>query len=169
MSEATSDIFDDGIVAVVLVLLVLCTTDGLGEETGWRGYALPRLLGLTGPLSASLLLGVVWAVWHLPLFWTEGSTLFESSILVLFLRLPATSIIFTWLFQRTRGSLWIAILYHAALNLFGPSPVADSLRLPIIGVAVHWAVALLLIPQVIRWQADEDGPGSRVIASGPAA
>lgn len=157
VAEATSDVFDGGIVAVVLVLLVLGLTDGLGEETGWRGYALPRLLQLTGAVGASLILGLIWAIWHLPLFWTEMSSLYGSSMLVLFLRLPATSIILTWLFQRTRGSLLLAILFHAALNLFGPDPSGDSLQVPFIGVAVHWAVALLLIPQVRRLHLQPQG------------
>jgi hypothetical protein len=157
VAEATSDVFEGGIVAAVLVLLVLSLTDGLGEETGWRGYALPRLLKVTGAVEASLILGLVWATWHLPLFWTEGSSLYGSSVLVLFLRLPATSIIFTWLFQRTKGSLLLAILFHAALNLFGPAPGSDSLQVPLIGVAVQWVVALLLIPQVRRLHVEHGG------------
>ena len=57
-------------------------------------------------------------------------------MLVLFLRLPATSIIFTWLFQRSRCSWSLAILFHAALNFFSPAPTGDTLQVPFIGVAV---------------------------------
>jgi membrane protease YdiL (CAAX protease family) len=138
----------------------------LGEETGWRGYALPRLLEATGPVGASLVLGVIWALWHLPLFWTEGSSLFESSVLVLLLRLPATSIMFTWLFQKTQGSLFLAILFHAALNLFA-APPGDSLRVALVGVVVHWVVALLLIPQVRRLH--QAGMGSLGQSAGDAS
>jgi uncharacterized protein len=163
MSDVMSDIFDGGIVSVVLVLAVLCLTDGLGEETGWRGYALPRLLEITGAVWASLILGVIWAAWHVPLFFTDGSALYGSSLLVLFLRLPATSIMFTWLFQRTQGSLLLAIIFHAALNLFAAPPPDDSLQVPLIGAAVQWVVALLLIPYVRRRHAE-----SRVITGVPA-
>ncbi len=161
-AEAMTDLFDDGAAAVVLTFLALCLTDGLGEETGWRGYALPRMLDTTGAVAASLVLGVLWAAWHLPLFWTEGSSLFETSILILFLRLPATSIMFTWLFQRTKGSLLLAIVFHAALNLFAPLPAGSS-RVQWIGVGVQWIVALLLIPQVRRQHAR-----SRIIAAVPS-
>ena len=161
-AEAMSDVFDDGIGAVGVTFLALLLTDGLGEETGWRGYALPRLLDVNGAVGASIILGLIWAAWHLPLFWTEGATLFETSILVLFVRLPATSIMFTWLFQRTKGSLLLAIIFHAALNLFGSAPTGDSLRVAWIGVAVQWVVALLLIPQVRRQHAR-----SRIIAAVP--
>ncbi|HSK06085.1 MAG TPA: type II CAAX endopeptidase family protein [Acidimicrobiia bacterium] len=157
MGEVMSDVLDEGIVSVLFFLVVLALTDGLGEETGWRGYALPRLLEVTGAVGASLGLGVIWALWHLPLFWTDGSSLFETSVLVLFLRLPATSIMFTWLFQKTQGSLLLAILFHATLNLYA-APPGESLRAGLVGVAVHWVVAILLIPQVRRW--DQAGVGS---------
>jgi membrane protease YdiL (CAAX protease family) len=74
---SSDDLASPNVVGVVSGMLpffvVLVLTDGLGEETGWRGFALPRLLDRTGPLPASLLLGVMWAVWHLPLFWTVGN------------------------------------------------------------------------------------------------
>lgn len=160
--EAISDVFDEGILAALPLFLALCLTDGLGEETGWRGFALPRLLEVNGAVVASIVLGVIWAAWHLPLFWIEGASLFETSILILFLRLPATSIMFTWLYQRTQGSLLLAIIFHAALNLFAAGPSPDSNRLAWIGVGVHWVVALLLIPQVARQHAR-----SRIITAAP--
>lgn len=72
-------IVQHGLAAAVPLLLYLALTDGLGEETGWRGYALPRQLARFGAVGASLLLGLVQAVWHLPLFWTEGTSLYGSS------------------------------------------------------------------------------------------
>lgn len=150
-AEAFSDVFERGILTVVPLFVVLCLTDGLGEETGWRGYALPRLLEFTGAVVASLVLGLIWAAWHLPLFWTEGASLHDSSILALFLRLPATSLMFTWLYQRTQGSLLLAIIFHAALNLFAAAPTAGSTpTVAWIAVVVHWLVAMALIPSIRR-------------------
>ena len=155
-SESIPNSFEDGIGGVVLLLVILCLTDGLGEETGWRGYALPRLLQVTRAVPASLILGVLWAAWHLPLFWTVGSPLHETSILALFLRLPATSIMFTWVFQHTQGSLLLAVLFHGALNVFAVAPPTDgSLQGPMIGVAIQWLVAVALIPAIRSQEAIE--------------
>jgi uncharacterized protein len=59
-----------------LFLAILTLTDGLGEELAWRGFALPRLLSRHNALVASLILGVIWALWHLPLVWTEGNAMY---------------------------------------------------------------------------------------------
>ena len=110
-----------GLAAAVPLLLVLCLTDGLGEETGWRGLLLPRQLEHLNRLAASCLLGVIWALWHLPP--TEGAALAGSSALVMVVELPAVSIIFTWIFEHTKGSALIAILLHAAMNWWAFSAV----------------------------------------------
>jgi hypothetical protein len=91
-------------------------TSVLGEEIGWRGYALPGLMKNLNPLPASLILGAVWGIWHLPLFWLAGD--FHQDIpLVLFLvQVTAASVIYTWMYLRTRGSLLIIHLFHAATN-----------------------------------------------------
>ena len=156
--------FGDGIVAAAVLFVVLSLTDGLGEEVGWRGYALPRLLERLPAVRASLLLGVVWAAWHLPLFWTDGAPLEGSPIWVLFLRLPATAIIFTWVFQHTKGSTVIAVLLHGAMNLFA-SPVV--LRPAIIAVAVHWLIAVGLVAAE-RQERPTSKRGEPTIAGPPA-
>jgi uncharacterized protein len=87
--------FGGDLLSLVPFFLVLLLTDGLGEELGWRGYALPRLLARHGALAASLFLGLIWALWHLPLFWTEGAVLYQGPVWVLFVELPAEAIIYT--------------------------------------------------------------------------
>ena len=89
----------------------------LGEELGWRGYALPRLQSGRSALSASLILGVIWAFYHLPLFFT-GQAFRSPSLLVPFvLSGLALSVILTWVYNSTGGSLLLVVLLHAAANL----------------------------------------------------
>jgi uncharacterized protein len=70
-------------------LVILTLTDGLGEELSWRGFALPRLLSRHNALAASLILGVLWALWHLPLVWTEGSAMYLQPVWLLLVDIPA--------------------------------------------------------------------------------
>jgi uncharacterized protein len=106
-----------------LFLMVLALTDGLGEELAWRGFALPRLLSAHNALVASLIVGALWALWHLPLVWTEGAPLHQQPVWLLLSDLTAKSIVFTWVFLHTRGSVLLAVLFHASTNLFAVSPV----------------------------------------------
>lgn len=130
-------------VSLLSFFLLLAFTDGLGEETGWRGFALPRMLARMSNVTASLILGLVWATWHLPLFWTETAPLYDQLIPMLFIKLPAQAIIYTWLFQRTRGSALLAILMHASANTFGLR--TSDLRLSVIEAIVTWALALTAV------------------------
>jgi len=134
---------------LVTFLLFSALTDGLGEEVGWRGFALPRLLSRTSPWVASLLLGVLWALWHLPLIWTEGKPLFGHPVWLLLIDIVAKSVLFTWVFLRTNGSLLIAVLFHATTNVFAVSPMVPTsgdLTLPLVAAALKWVlVALVLV------------------------
>jgi membrane protease YdiL (CAAX protease family) len=89
----------------------------LGEEIGWRGYALPRLQSRRSALSASLILAPIWALWHLPL-WLTGApgrtpTLYAAFVVSAF----AMSVILTWVYNSTGGSLLMVVLIHATVNL----------------------------------------------------
>jgi uncharacterized protein len=108
-----------------LVSFALVTLLGgpLLEEGGWRGFALPRMERLHGPLLASLILGVLWALWHLPEFlvpsWTAsmggGGIL---SIILFTLGAITFTIGITWVFNNTRASVLLAILVHASIDTF---------------------------------------------------
>lgn len=89
----------------------------VGEELGWRGFALPLLLKRYSPLRASLGLGLIWALWHLPID-VSGAILPapEAVILRIAWTLPL-SIIFTWFYLITGGNLFTAILLHTAINI----------------------------------------------------
>jgi membrane protease YdiL (CAAX protease family) len=97
-----------------------------GEETGWRGFALPRLLPRFGAWRASVILGVVWAFWHLPLFFTRGMPQFGTPFPAFVAYTVALSVVLTYLARKTRGSVVIATLFHGAVNTFGwVNPDAD--------------------------------------------
>jgi uncharacterized protein len=108
---------------IVTFPLILIFGGPLFEEGGWRGFALPRLQRLHGPLVGSLILGILWACWHLPLFWiTVWGT--PPTILNMVLYVPTVAfmtIVYTWVFNNTKGSVLIAILLHTSFDvLVGP-------------------------------------------------
>ena len=86
----------------------------LSEEIGWRGYALGRLQTRWNALTSSLIVGLVWALWHLPLFMMVGTSQHELGIpfIGFLVGLMASSILYTWLYNNTKQSLWSAILLH---------------------------------------------------------
>jgi hypothetical protein len=87
-----------------------------GEELGWRGYALPRLAARFGLGGGSVLLGVLWAGWHLPLFFVRGADTLGQSFPLYLLQVTGLSVAMAWLFAHTRGSLLPVMLMHAAVN-----------------------------------------------------
>jgi membrane protease YdiL (CAAX protease family) len=89
------------------------------EEYGWRGYALPRLLKINSPLVASLVLGILWGIWHLPLHFIPTTTQYVIPIWQYLLQTIVLSILYTWLHKGTRGSVFIASMFHAFSNIAG--------------------------------------------------
>ena len=91
----------------------------LGEELGWRGYALPRMLAKHTPLKSSTALGILWAFWHVPLMlvpaW-RGSVSAGAFLLIYPLSLVALTVIFTWVSLGTNGSLLLVMILHASYN-----------------------------------------------------
>jgi CAAX protease family protein len=104
---------------VLLPLTLVADTGPLGEEFGWRGFALPRLLQRYRPLAAAVILGVVWWAWHLPLFFIPSMSQHELSAPLFLVNVVALSVIMTWLYRRTRGDLLLMILVHVAANYCG--------------------------------------------------
>jgi CAAX protease family protein len=94
------------IIPMVAILLVF--SGPVGEEIGWRGFALPRLLEKYSALAASLILGSVWAIWHLPLILVDDFTAHGAFMPVI------AAILFTWISQNAKGSVLLAILMHAS-------------------------------------------------------
>lgn len=101
---------------IIPFAILLSTPFQSGEEIGWRGYALPRLAARFGLASASVLLGVVWALWHLPLFFVAEADTYHQPFFVYLVQVTAISVAIAWLWQRTGGSLLLTMLLHAAVN-----------------------------------------------------
>jgi membrane protease YdiL (CAAX protease family) len=104
---------------IVPIGLVIWLVGALPEEYGWRGYALGRLLEEHSPRNASLLLGLIWAAWHLPLHFISTSTQAAIPIWEFWLQTVVLTVIYTWLYLSTGGSVLIAGLFHATGNLTG--------------------------------------------------
>jgi len=89
-----------------------------GEEMGWRGYVLPRLQAKYNALVSSLIVGVIWSVWHLPKFFgtgsSEGRSFFWFTVYTV-----SVAVLYTWLYNNTRGSLLLVTIFHASGNTFG--------------------------------------------------
>lgn len=102
------------------ILLLLATVAGVigqaGEEIGWRGYLLPRLTERTGLVIASLVTGVIWAAWHLPLFYVQGADTSGQSFPLWMVEVTSLSVMLAWLYWRTGGSLLLTMLMHSAFN-----------------------------------------------------
>jgi membrane protease YdiL (CAAX protease family) len=127
------------------------------EEIGWRGFALPRLQRLHGPLLGSLILGILWALWHLPLFlipsWDtpHGSPL-DVALFVIWA--VAITVIFTWVFNNTKGSVLMVILAHGSINsaaaaVFGLFP-APAVTGGILNFVIGFGVAALVVVALTR-------------------
>ena len=95
-----------------------------GEEIGWRGYVLPRLQAKYSALAASLILGVIWGVWHIPKFLSHWNTASFAWIMVDVL---AKAVLLTWMYNSTKGSLLLVTLFHASFNTAGVLlPIANT-------------------------------------------
>jgi membrane protease YdiL (CAAX protease family) len=102
-----------------LPLIFLTTTlfkGPLTEEPGWRGFLLPRLQSSYTPLVASLIVGVIWASWHLPLLVSDPSG--QRPPVQFFVLLVAQSLVLAWVYNGTGGSVLLVILMHGAFNSF---------------------------------------------------
>lgn len=97
-------------------LLFISLVGGGNEEPGWRGYALPHLQRDYSALTASLVIGVVWAVWHLPLYYLPGGMYAGKSFALFAPMVLAFSVVLTWLYNGSGGSVPAAILLHAGIN-----------------------------------------------------
>lgn len=138
-------------VIYVLSMVFVFLLGGGQEELGWRGFALPRLLNRFDAVTASLVIGAVWAVWHLPLFMVEESSQYGTPFVPYAITVLALSILFTWLYRSTERSVLLVMILHASNNSTGVwlaavipvQDATDTLLWP--SVAIMWALALGLV------------------------
>jgi hypothetical protein len=154
-------VFTTAIVGTLLAegVRVLFLGGPLEEELGWRGFALPRMQAQRSAFSASLILGLIWGLWHIPLYFVSGTGQAETiagggsgaaaPILIgaFVIWTMGLSVLFTWLFNMTRGSLIVAILFHASVNLgaFVPGAIGSTGAASTLYALVTWIVALLVV------------------------
>lgn len=125
---------------MVVVAIVLAFPNTVGEEIGWRGFALPSLQAKYNALVSSILLGLFWAVWHVPMW--LGNNIMGVALLRSVVTMTTYAIVFTWVYNNTGGSLLLAWLFHASTTitqylLQTPLTLTDDI--------LKWGVAILVV------------------------
>jgi len=123
----------------------------IGEEPGWRGFALPRLLGRFGPITGTLILGIAWAFWHLPLFIITGTPQYGTGFLPFALELMAWSMVMTLIMMHARGSVVAAMLFHASANLCAFTMWQPDVQLFALG---PWLIAAGIAAWRMQWESN---------------
>jgi len=135
-------------------VLVATAKAALPEEPGWRGYALPRLLSRYNALLAGVLLGLIWGVWHLPIYILTADSLVNFLLLVA--QATGLSILITWVYLHTKGSILISILFHGAIDSAWVIILYDSslVQVNMLLTGVIWAAVIIVLaifgPQLSR-------------------
>jgi uncharacterized protein len=153
----------------------------LGEEIGWRGYVLPRLQSRMSALSAALLIAPLWGLWHLPL-WLTGDPVKTPTFFVPFVGgVFALSVITTWVYNSTGGSLLMVVLLHATFNLPITLTIDDLGTRATVPVLFYWGLMVVAAIVVVIWagpehlsrkrkkqqQEEEEGPAESGAATPP--
>jgi CAAX protease family protein len=112
----------------ILVIALLAILGAVGEETGWRGFALPLLQRRYGALVAALLLTPIWALWHLPLFFTVTTyrDFAPPAYIGFVFGLACGSIVLTWLYNGTGGSILACAVWHGLFNVATATAAASG-------------------------------------------
>ena len=149
-AQRTSSVADLGgwssFLLLFLLSLLIPGLAGTWEEPGFRGYALPRLQFRYSALIASLILGVLWAFWHLPFVVTGEQIWIDATLFII-----EWSIVYTWLFNNAKGSVLIVMLFHAMNNTFSSAfesqmfSGADSVNQAWLRLALWGVVAIVLV------------------------
>jgi CAAX protease family protein len=168
--QATSGLMLPLYLSNVLLNVVPGWGTPLPEEIGWRGFALPRLQRRYGPVAAALILGILWWLWHAPLFlvarWSGGASF--AGFLLAAIPIVLNSIFLTFLYDLAGENLWIAVFYHASYDVAGvclnrgviffrtDPPLAANYSLLYAGIAGTLALLLILLTRGrLAWAGQE--------------
>jgi membrane protease YdiL (CAAX protease family) len=174
-AQRTSSVADLGgwskLLLTFLLWLLIPGLAGTWEEPGFRGYALPRLQARHSALAASLILGVLWAFWHLPLM-VVGQINWSDIVLVI-----AAAIVSTWLFNNASGSVLILMVFHAMNNTISGSffsPMfsgADSVRQGWLLAGLWCVVAVIVVvaagPARLSRKHEKQQLSAQAVVAGP--
>jgi membrane protease YdiL (CAAX protease family) len=152
--------------SILVVWLYAVVVNGLGEETGWRGFLQPLLQRSFRPLTAVLLVSLIWAAWQLPSIWvlTSFEVISGPAVLpVLWFGLAALSVVLAWVYNRSGASVLIAALWHGTYNLAAGTAAAQQ------GVNVVFTVFVFVWAGIIVWLQLRDQRAGRDGASPLAA
>jgi len=139
---ATPGLPTDNLIGMVIAVFVMAVFSNTWEEIGWRGFALPRLQQQHTAFVATLIVGVLWGLWHLPLFFWLDNPMSNYPFLPWFIGTIALSFIYTWLYNTAAGSLLVVTLFHVFSNTFGV--VISGVSVTALAI-VYIAVALVLV------------------------
>ncbi len=135
--------------AVLFVNIIFLAIASLGEEIGWRGVALPALLKRYGPFTASVILGIVWATWHLP-FWILLDTLSQYGVgyfVLNYIFIVPTTFYITWVFINSKGSLLLPVVLHLVFNIINVAlfPITSTTGSFAVFVGLQLVLMLVII------------------------
>ena len=132
------------VLAAAVAALVISLLSNTWEEVGWRGFALPRLQARHSALVAALIVGALWGLWHLPLFFWKGNPMATYSFASWFVGTVALSFVYTWLYDGSKGSLFVVTIFHVLHNTFGVFVGGVSIH----ALTVVYCLAALLLVAV---------------------
>lgn len=110
------------LVTALINFPIILVAAGLGEEFGWRGFALTRLQDRHGPLAAALIVGLLWAVWHVPIRTVDAGGVIVTNLVWTIVGITAASCVYAWLFNSTGGSVLLVAILHAGENTWMGAP-----------------------------------------------
>jgi len=141
--------------AVLLAPVFVLLFGPLGEELGWRGYALPRLQRNYSALWSSIIVGVLWTFWHAPAYWAPGGSAISGQPVTLLaigwylLFITGLSILHTWIYNNTKASVLLAVLFHAMYTSGAVFPLFPDVSLNALNQTVKWAIIPVWVTAVL--------------------
>jgi membrane protease YdiL (CAAX protease family) len=136
-----------GLAGVLLVIFA----GALGEETGWRGYALPQLQRRFSPLASSLILAGLWFGWHLPQFWVIATyrDFAPAGYVGMFVGLACGAVVLTWLYNRSGGSILLVAVWHGLYNVVSATQAATGLLAAVVSTLIMIQGVVLIVLEVM--------------------